>query len=126
MPTRIQSSNGPYGRVLRPADGKKVAYATLDDVMDLAEGLLSFLVKRCLEKRRADLQTVGRDLAKLEQVAPPFPRISYDEAVQKLQQGFAQGKLENKFEWGGDFGGGGPEDDGHRHGRKRDQGGPAR
>jgi asparaginyl-tRNA synthetase len=82
----------------------EVAYATLDDVMELAEGLLSFLVKRCLEKRRTDLQTIGRDIAKLEQIAPPFPRITYDEAVQKLQDGFAQGKLENKFEWGGDLG----------------------
>src|SRR6266581_5102173 len=38
----------------------EVAYATLDDLMDLAEGLISFLVKRCLEKRRADLVTIGR------------------------------------------------------------------
>ena len=34
----------------------EVAYATLDDIMELAEGLITFLVKRCLEKRRADLQ----------------------------------------------------------------------
>jgi len=82
----------------------EVAYATLDDVMDLAEGLLSFLVKRALEKRRSDLQTIGRDLAKLEKIEPPFPRITYDEAVQKLQDGFTSGKLETKFEWGGDLG----------------------
>jgi asparaginyl-tRNA synthetase len=82
----------------------EVAYATIDDVMELAEGLLTFLVKRALEKRRTDLQTIGRDLAKLEAIAPPFPRITYDEAVQKLQEGFAAGKLETKFEWGGDLG----------------------
>ena len=82
----------------------EVAYATLDDVMDLAEGLLSFLVKRALEKRRSDLQTIGRDLSKLEKIEPPFPRITYDEAVQKLQDGFTSGKLETKFEWGGDLG----------------------
>ncbi len=82
----------------------EVAYGTLDDMMDLAEGLLAFLVKRCLERRRVDLQTIGRDLAKLEKIAAPFPRISYDEAVAKLQEGHAQGKLENKFEWGGDLG----------------------
>ena len=82
----------------------EVAYATLDDVMDLAEGLLSFLDKRALEKRRSDLQTIGRDLAKLEKIEPPFPRITYDEAVQKLQDGFTSGKLETKFEWGGDLG----------------------
>jgi asparaginyl-tRNA synthetase len=82
----------------------EMAYATLDDLMELAEGLLTFLVKRCLERRRADLQVIGRDLAQLEKIDAPFPRITYDEAVQKLQEGHAQGKLENKFEWGGDLG----------------------
>ena len=80
----------------------EVAYAQLDDIMELAEGLITFLVKRCLEKRRADLQTIGRDLAKLEKIDAPFPRITYDEAVERLQEGFAKGALENKFEWGGD------------------------
>src|SRR6201997_3599756 len=65
----------------------EVAYATLDDVMELSEGLISFIVKRCLEKRRNDLQTIGRDISKLEKVAPPFPRISYDDAVKNLQEG---------------------------------------
>jgi len=82
----------------------EVAYATLDDIMELAEGLISFLVKRCLEKRRADLQTIGRDLTKLEKIEAPFPRITYDEAVQRLQEGHTKGELENKFEWGGDLG----------------------
>jgi asparaginyl-tRNA synthetase len=82
----------------------EVAYGTLDDIMELAEGLITFLVKRCLEKRRADLQIVGRDVAKLEKIDAPFPRITYDEAVERLQQGFAKGELENKFEWGGDLG----------------------
>ena len=61
-------------------------------------------MKRCLEKRRADLQTIGRDVAKLEKIDAPFPRITYDEAVKMLQEGYAKGALENKFEWGGDFG----------------------
>jgi asparaginyl-tRNA synthetase len=82
----------------------EVAYATLDDVMELAEGLISFIVKRCLEKRRTDLQTIGRDVAKIEKIAPPFPRISYDDAVKNLQEGHAKGALESKFEWGGDLG----------------------
>jgi len=82
----------------------EVAYATLDDVMELGEGLITFIVKRCLEKRRADLQTIGRDIAKLEKIDMPFPRITYDEAVERLQEGFAKGALENKFEWGGDLG----------------------
>jgi len=82
----------------------EVAYATLDDVMELSEGLITFIVKRCLEKRRADLQTIGSDIAKLEKIDMPFPRITYDEAVKTLQEGFAKGALENKFEWGGDLG----------------------
>jgi asparaginyl-tRNA synthetase len=82
----------------------EVAYATLDDVMELAEGLITFIVKRCLEKRRVDLQTIGRDLSQLEKIEAPFPRISYDDAVKNLQEGHAQGKLETKFEWGGDLG----------------------
>jgi asparaginyl-tRNA synthetase len=82
----------------------EVAYATLDDVMELAEGLISFIVQRCLERRRTDLQTIGRDLSKLEKIVPPFPRISYDDAVKNLQEGHAKGALETKFEWGGDLG----------------------
>ena len=82
----------------------EVAYATLDDVMELAEGLISFIVKRCLERRRTDFEIIGRDLAKLEKIEPPFPRISYDDAVKNLQAGYAKGALESNFEWGGDLG----------------------
>jgi len=82
----------------------EVAYAELDDIMVLAESLISFIVKRCLERRPADLKTIGRDLSKLEKIEPPFPRISYDDAVKNLQEGHAKGALESKFEWGGDLG----------------------
>lgn len=82
----------------------EVAYAKLDDLMVLAEDFISFIVKRCLEKRRADLQTIGRDVTKLEKISAPFPRITYDEAVKMLQEAHAKGALENKFEYGGDFG----------------------
>jgi asparaginyl-tRNA synthetase len=82
----------------------EVAYAKLDDLMVLAEDFISFIVKRCLEKRRADLQTIGRDVAKLEKISAPFPRITYDDAVKMLQDAHAKGALENKFEYGGDFG----------------------
>jgi asparaginyl-tRNA synthetase len=82
----------------------EIAYAQLDDLMDLAEGLISFVVKRCLEHRRVDLQAIGRDLSKLEKIEPPFPRITYDDAVKNLQEGHAKGALETKFEWGGDLG----------------------
>ena len=82
----------------------EIAYAALDDLMDLGEGLISFIVKRCLERRCPDLQTIGRDLTKLEKIEAPFPRISYDEAVKMLEEAHAKGALENKFEWGGDLG----------------------
>ncbi len=82
----------------------EVAYATLDDAMELAENLVTAIVKRCLERRRADLETMGRDIAKLEKVDTPFPRISYDEAAAMLKEAHAKGELENPFEYGNDFG----------------------
>ena len=82
----------------------EMAFAELDDIMNLAEGLLSQIVRRVLAKRRKELEFIGRDVSQLEKIAAPFPRISYDQAVEILQKGHAEGKLETKFEWGGDFG----------------------
>jgi len=82
----------------------EIAYATLEDLMDLAEGFITFIIQRCLERRRTELESIGRDVGKLEVASPPFPRITYDEAVKMLQEGHARGALEHKFEWGGDFG----------------------
>src|SRR5213082_3912374 len=56
----------------------EIAYAKLDDIMALGESLISSIIKRCLEHRRKDLQTIGRDVSKLEKIEAPFPRISYD------------------------------------------------
>jgi asparaginyl-tRNA synthetase len=82
----------------------EVAYATLDDIMELAENFVTHIVKRCLEHRRADLETMGRDVTFLEKIDAPFPRISYDDAVAMLHEGHAKGELESKFEYGNDFG----------------------
>ena len=82
----------------------EVAYGTLEDIMALGEGLISFLVQRVLERRMSDLQVMGRDVEKLKKVEAPFPRITYDQAVQMLQDGHSKGALENKFEYGGDLG----------------------
>ena len=82
----------------------EVAYATLDDLMQLAEEFITHIVTRVLERRRPELDTIGRDISKLEKVATPFPRISYDEAVKMLQEAHAKGLLENNFEYGGDLG----------------------
>jgi asparaginyl-tRNA synthetase len=77
----------------------EVAYAELNDVMALAEDLVVSIVGRVLEKRRRELTIIERDTSKLEAVQKPFPRISYDDAVKRLQ---AKGL---PIQWGGDFGG---------------------
>jgi len=77
----------------------EVAFAHLDDVMELAEGLVAFVVQRVLEKRRQELQALERKIDKLEKCTLPFPRLSYDEAVKTLQ------KKGSEIQWGGDFGG---------------------
>jgi asparaginyl-tRNA synthetase len=82
----------------------EVAYAELDDLMKLAEDFISYIVEYVLKTRRADLEAIGRDIAKLEKISAPFPRVQYDEAVKMLQEAHAKGLVENKFEWGGDFG----------------------
>lgn len=83
----------------------EMAYAHLDDVMTLGEGLIKFIVERVLADRREDLTVLERDISKLEAIqASSFPRVHYDEAVKMLKEGFAKGELENDFEWGGDFG----------------------
>ncbi|MBA2302367.1 MAG: asparagine--tRNA ligase [Acidobacteria bacterium] len=76
----------------------EVAYATIDDVMHLAEGLVVSVVARVLEKRQQELKILERDQSKLARVQGPFPRISYDDAVETLKK---KGLV---FEWGGDFG----------------------
>ena len=78
----------------------EVAYATVEDMMELSERFISFIVKRVLEKRQEELETLERDTAQLEKITPPFPRISYDEAIEILQ------KKCSEIQWGGDFGGG--------------------
>src|SRR5512142_754807 len=82
----------------------EVAYAELDDIMRLAEDFISHIVQSVVANRREELQVLERDIAKLENIKPPFPRLSYDDAVKRLQEGHAKGELESRFEWGGDLG----------------------
>jgi asparaginyl-tRNA synthetase len=77
----------------------EMAYATLDDVKRVAEEMICFVVSRVLENRRAELSTLERDITKLEAIKAPFPRISYDAAVEILH------KKGSEIQWGGDFGG---------------------
>jgi len=76
----------------------EMAYADLSDVMALAEDLVVSVVARVLDRRRRELTILERDVSKLESIQKPFPRMSYDDAVKKLQ---ARGL---PIEWGGDFG----------------------
>ncbi|MBC7933224.1 MAG: asparagine--tRNA ligase [Rubrivivax sp.] len=82
----------------------EMAYATLDDVMNLSERFLSSIAARVLEERQEELKVLERDTSKLESITPPFPRLHYDEAVRILHEGHERGDLEQKFEWGGDLG----------------------
>ncbi|MCA1818292.1 MAG: asparagine--tRNA ligase, partial [Acidobacteria bacterium] len=82
----------------------EMAYATLDDVMNLAERFLSYIAARVLEERQEELKILERDQSKLAQIVPPFPRVHYDDAVKMLQEAHERGELETRFEWGGDFG----------------------
>jgi asparaginyl-tRNA synthetase len=76
----------------------EVAYALLDDIIELAQDLVVFVLERTLERRRRDLETLERDTAPLERVKRPFPRVTYEEALRLLQ-----GKG-STIAWGTDFG----------------------
>ena len=77
----------------------EVAYAELNDIMELAERFISFIVQRVLENKKTELKTLERDISKLENIQAPFPRLSYDEAANFLKEKGLP------FEYGNDFGG---------------------
>ncbi len=76
----------------------EVAFNDLSDNMDLAEEFLEYIVQCVLTDRMDDLIVLERDIAKLQNIKRPFPRISYDEAVEILKNNGVD------FEWGNDFG----------------------
>jgi len=77
----------------------EMAYATLEDVMDVEEQFVSAVVQTVLREHADELALLERDTTFLERIVPPFPRISYDEAVEILhREGFPD------FPWGEDFG----------------------
>lgn len=77
----------------------EMAFYELDDDMDLAEEFLEYIVQTILKEKKEELEILERDTSKLEKVMRPFPRISYDEAVEILR------KNNIEFEWGNDLGG---------------------
>ena len=82
----------------------EVAFLDLDGLLELAENFLSHIVQSVLKNRAPELAVIGRDRAKLEAIAPPFPRLRYDEAAEMLNQAYKDGHLEQPFEYGNDFG----------------------
>lgn len=77
----------------------EMAYASIEDVKQLAERFVCSVVGRVLDKKREELKVLERDTSKLEACLPPFPRLSYDEAVKILQE------KGSEIQWGSDFGG---------------------
>jgi len=87
----------------------EIAFCDLDDLMALEEEFVSYVVQTTLEKRRNELAYLERDLTALENIKPPFPRISYDEAVERIhaiRESVDDPDLKEQLqiEWGDDFG----------------------
>jgi asparaginyl-tRNA synthetase len=76
----------------------EVAYLELDGLMELAEEFVSSIVQRVLETSKEELKTLQRDTRVLERVCPPFPRVSYEDAIKILQEAGVP------LNWGEDFG----------------------
>jgi len=76
----------------------EAAFFDMNDNMQLQEDMIVFIIERVLKRCRSELQILERDIAKLEAVKKPFPRISYSDAVELLN------KTGEAFEWGDDFG----------------------
>ena len=87
----------------------EIAFCDLDELMEIEEQLISYIVQRCLEECGNELAVLERDTSILEKFTPPFPRISYDDAlaqIQKLRDETEDPELKEllKIEWGQDFG----------------------
>lgn len=87
----------------------EIAFCDLDDLMVLEEQFMSYIVQMVLEKCRPELDVLERDISKLEAVQAPFPRISYDEAIERIQaihEATDDPELKEllAIEWGDDFG----------------------
>ncbi|MCS7249341.1 MAG: asparagine--tRNA ligase [candidate division WOR-3 bacterium] len=77
----------------------EASFMELFDIIELAEEMIVYIVERVLEKRKKELEILERDVSLLSNIKRPFPRITYDEAIKRLQEkGF-------KINWGDDFGG---------------------
>ncbi len=77
----------------------EVAWHDSNDNMRLQEEFVCYIVARVLDRRRAELAELERDTTPLERVVPPFPRVSYTEAVERLTG------MGSDITWGRDIGG---------------------
>jgi len=87
----------------------EMAFFSLDDLIAMEQEFVSYIVQTVLARHGQELAILERDTARLQNVTPPFPRITYTEAVKRLQELAAQTddpeQRENlKIEWGEDFG----------------------
>ncbi len=87
----------------------EMAFFDLDDLIDFEEAFVTYIVQTTLKERRAELEFLGRDLAPLENVTGSFPRISYDDAIERIHKireetDDPELKEQLKIEWGDDFG----------------------
>lgn len=87
----------------------EIAFCSLEELMDIEEELVSYIVEQVLAKHQQELEIIERDIDKLKAITAPFARISYDEAVERLQKLHAETddptqKEELAIEWGEDFG----------------------
>jgi len=76
----------------------EIAYAHLDDSIELASGMIEYLIKRVLDNRKRELEVLERDISLLESIKTPFPRIRYEDAVKKVNE------LGETMDVGEDFG----------------------
>jgi asparaginyl-tRNA synthetase len=82
----------------------EVAFADHADNLVLQEQFVSAIVQRVLERRAEDLRVLERDISSLERVVPPFPRISYDDAIALIAEKHAEFEGATPLPWGEDFG----------------------
>jgi asparaginyl-tRNA synthetase len=87
----------------------EAAFCDLDQLMEIEEQFVSHIIKRAIELCGPELKSLKRDISKLEKISPPFPRISYDDALKKIDQlrtetNDPEMKELLKIDWGMDFG----------------------
>jgi asparaginyl-tRNA synthetase len=87
----------------------EAAFCDLDQLMEIEEQFVSYIVQEAMKRCVAELKSLKRDVSRLEKITPPFPRISYDEALTKineLRESVEDPELKEqlKIEWGMDFG----------------------